>query len=442
MDYHINSLYSIPLIGVGSGRVESLTSFIIRLAYEHQITVGSLFQELIFPKIHKPYLNDTNHPNSKTTWKYLSSVVDNVNLRRNQYVQVISNLTGINNISLLTMQPWANLISNRGLIRKFLHWCPICLQDWLSTQQTIYYPLLWSITCINICEIHGVNLLSECSFCHEKLYNLWPFSRVGYCSFCHQWLGQTVAKKPISKVQPKNPNIFITSSIGKMLEITEEFHDQGLLDIKILSKGIQQIINRYFNGNLNLFAIHTNIGISTIRDWINSGSRIEISSILRILACFGLSIEQLIPELSDSVKLDISRKYISIPRKVNKMDFYAKDLEYKLISEIEKNELPPPSLLEISRRIKHDYRHLRKLFPSQCERILNRRKNYFISKKIKREFDDLQTLTITITALHDSNEPISMASLRSNLPRPGIMKNPKLREEFKKKNINISNSTE
>jgi hypothetical protein len=57
LNLHTRSiLYNIEPIGLGTGQVESLSSYLIRVAYEHNITVGHLFNKMVFPHMNKNYL--------------------------------------------------------------------------------------------------------------------------------------------------------------------------------------------------------------------------------------------------------------------------------------------------------------------------------------------------------------------------------------------------
>ncbi len=50
-------LYNIEPIGKGTSYIESLSSYIKRLAYVHYVTPGSLLHKVIVPKINKYYLS-------------------------------------------------------------------------------------------------------------------------------------------------------------------------------------------------------------------------------------------------------------------------------------------------------------------------------------------------------------------------------------------------
>lgn len=51
-----SELYNIEPLGLETGMVESLSSYIIRLAYKHNLNVGDLVNKLIIPELNKDYL--------------------------------------------------------------------------------------------------------------------------------------------------------------------------------------------------------------------------------------------------------------------------------------------------------------------------------------------------------------------------------------------------
>ena len=57
MQLQRSRLYSIPPIGVGTIEIESLSSYISRLAEAHCITVGDIMTHLIAPELEKKYIN-------------------------------------------------------------------------------------------------------------------------------------------------------------------------------------------------------------------------------------------------------------------------------------------------------------------------------------------------------------------------------------------------
>ena len=49
-------LYNIEPMGIETGLVESFSSYLIRVAYEHKIKVDHLINKIVIPEINKDYL--------------------------------------------------------------------------------------------------------------------------------------------------------------------------------------------------------------------------------------------------------------------------------------------------------------------------------------------------------------------------------------------------
>ncbi|MFY0520703.1 hypothetical protein ACOMCU_23165 [Lysinibacillus sp. UGB7] len=54
--YTASVLYNMEPVGIGTGLVESFSSYLIRVAYEHNINVGDLINKIVIPKMNKDYL--------------------------------------------------------------------------------------------------------------------------------------------------------------------------------------------------------------------------------------------------------------------------------------------------------------------------------------------------------------------------------------------------
>lgn len=57
-------------------------------------------------------------------------------------VAAMSALTGRLDLRYLTLLPWAQVISKRGLLRRHRAWCPKCYQQWHDNHTSVYEPLL------------------------------------------------------------------------------------------------------------------------------------------------------------------------------------------------------------------------------------------------------------------------------------------------------------
>lgn len=188
-------LYSLEPIGVGTGRVESLRSYIVRLARAHHVLPKTLISMEIAPVIQQlnllpqrphMYVQGTAYALSpRGSAQYVAACV-----------QALEQLTLRSDLRYLTMLgPWGTLLSGHALSRAALAWCPCCLDVWQDTGAPYYEPLIWSLVGVTLCTIHGMPLATECPHedCRRAQPGLDKAELHGHCEYCTRWLGALAA---------------------------------------------------------------------------------------------------------------------------------------------------------------------------------------------------------------------------------------------------------
>jgi hypothetical protein len=131
-------------LGAGTGAIESLRSWVNRLAALHCVTPLQLLWDRV-PLLRRP---DT----AKKIEQYWHT-------RTPLLVAAFSQATARNDLEGLTLDPWCEVISSIGLRATHQKWCPHCLRD------SPYERLLWAFACVESCSEHGVKLLDCCPKC-------------------------------------------------------------------------------------------------------------------------------------------------------------------------------------------------------------------------------------------------------------------------------------
>jgi hypothetical protein len=169
-------------MGIGTADVESITSYIKRLAQAHNVSTGIMLEKEILPELNKPYLN----------MYYLNSG----SLRLCGYSDVTKGLVDIledktlnRDLNHLTLIPLEDYINTFKLNKRNHSWCPICYEEMKQNGQAIFDKLIWNIEGIEVCEKHNVKLEQICPYCGKNNQLITRRSRVGYCDSCHSWLG-------------------------------------------------------------------------------------------------------------------------------------------------------------------------------------------------------------------------------------------------------------
>jgi transcriptional regulator with XRE-family HTH domain len=146
------SLYRLDGLNIGTGYVESLSSFLARLAHKCRVAPWLLFHSEVAPRLGR------SPPSDIVEWNrpYLvgsGEVTERV-------CAALETLTGASKLIGLTLRPLANVVSRESVARRQM-WCPLCLRE-MASVGTLYYPLLWRLKAVSACPRHEVALAHEC----------------------------------------------------------------------------------------------------------------------------------------------------------------------------------------------------------------------------------------------------------------------------------------
>jgi Zn finger protein HypA/HybF involved in hydrogenase expression len=187
----------------GTAQVEGLISYVCRLAEAHCVSPGVLHQQEILPSLRKVYIVGSKEVHRVRREEDIDTVfslpkpLQNKNPNEQgfpslQYIEDLQPLTLQANLQALTIPRWAEQTTQTGrrieIARDLRAWCPECFQQWRSTDQLIYEPLLWSIAAVTVCPYHHQPLQSRCPHCHKTQRPITGRMQVARCSQCLKWL--------------------------------------------------------------------------------------------------------------------------------------------------------------------------------------------------------------------------------------------------------------
>ena len=173
-------LYSLNPIGMATPYVESLTSYIARLAQAHGVTVATLIRYKLAPlflwKTQSPNLSKaTTQESAFLTWYRQPLLLQegaarywlDKTKRVEQVIEILEELTLQQELRYLTLIPWHQFFSLQRLFRTQQLWCPACYQEWRDSESTVYEPLLWAFELVEVCPRHQRYLQTWCLYCHS-----------------------------------------------------------------------------------------------------------------------------------------------------------------------------------------------------------------------------------------------------------------------------------
>ena len=159
-------LYSLEPLGMGTPLIESITSYITRLAAAHHVYPYVLLRGEIAPLVIQQPI--TNHIMQQTS--YLNAATfSNLEEATENWVEALNFLTGRNDLHGLTVSSWKNICNTPTLTRRYKSWCSHCFTVWQQEGKILYEPLLWAFKCVDICLIHQQLLDTTCRNCLKLL---------------------------------------------------------------------------------------------------------------------------------------------------------------------------------------------------------------------------------------------------------------------------------
>lgn len=175
-------LFRVEPIGRETDEVESLTSYVIRLAKAHGVTVGRLLDELK-SEYSREYPNWQDNCVTKADPAGLVEFVRPVDSAA-EILAIVEHFTGVSGLRATTFQALREACYRSvGLFHNHVRWCPECLREDHELGLTPYLRLYWSLKEIKHCHKHGVPLITRCASCYRRQNST---NRRGGIHRCHK----------------------------------------------------------------------------------------------------------------------------------------------------------------------------------------------------------------------------------------------------------------
>lgn len=164
-------LYGLTPIGIGTGRVEALTSYVARLAAAHLVKPSWLLRDVAVYVAAKD-----------------ARVLNGACATTAAVVKAIEDATSVVPLAGLTLLPFGEVLSSMNSLATTQRWCPHCLCEWRQVGIPAHWPLLWCLTTFRRCEKHLCQLADRCPN-RDCGSTVDLFAPPGRCRWCGTWLG-------------------------------------------------------------------------------------------------------------------------------------------------------------------------------------------------------------------------------------------------------------
>ncbi|MCS6246976.1 MAG: TniQ family protein [Opitutus sp.] len=340
-------LVSLQPHGHGTSEVESLFSYLLRLAEAHSVRQVDLLQFVIAPLL---WSDGRKTPASEIMGAIQSGLSA-------QCIKILEQLTGIHCLAEITLMPLIEKRCVRADRKQSREWCPLCL----SEDKDPYERLLWQLHGVTHCARHKCELLSACPQCRLKQREDRLGSNIISCHYCHATLSPNVTSFPLDE---KHPAIWRTSQIGLFLEWSNKQYLKMNDCAGQFRSNLLTISTRY--GGLKPMGDELGLSNNTVFGW-KSGKRMADLQALAVLAWGnGVGISDLFARRLDASEINPQkvnssvrpRKYKHVPPNPKKLNLTGHDLVIDLRREISRNPYGKILLIDCSKRFGIDKKHI------------------------------------------------------------------------------------
>jgi transcriptional regulator with XRE-family HTH domain len=428
-----STLYAQKPVGVGTALVESLTSYITRLADAHSVFCGRLIEQMIVPLVPGRLSLEGKHGLFRGNGNK-SNLVNATGMRALYAVQALETLTLRTDLHHLTLLFLAEGFHSRGLIRHTKAWCPVCYEEWRSTGQVVYDPLLWVFLDISICMRHKQRLQTRCLYqdCGHSFQPLAWRAQPGYCPFCQRWLGMSLeaaekVNEPLSEAEIPWQQ-WVSDTLGTTLTVAPAF--SGKPEREQVSKVMAHVTQQLSGGYVSVLARTLGLGIAQLGQWVRNEKVPQMDMLLRICYALGLSLHEVLFHDPDILHPQIRSKVLP-PQSWQRRPSLPIDRE-SLRQELEKaresDTYPPLSLSVISRRLGHQQTILYQCNAEACHAIVRRYKDYLRQRKKAHMQSYREEMKQVALQLRSEGVTLTRKHIRPHLTSPAIVRNPEIRE--------------
>jgi TniQ len=448
-------LYHLEPIGVGTPYIESLTSYITRLAEAHFVSGGQLFAREIVPLVNKSYLHTSNEngkSNSLMTFRLALRCLNGTGDTASDFIRALEVLTLRQSLHWLTMLTWGNVIGETFLLRDFRAWCPHCYDEWHTKGTIVYDPLIWYLNIVEVCPIHEQALVTECQRCSSRLPIYSHNSRSGTCSRCRHWLGEarninTRNGSSLGTIEPEF-RLWVITQMGMLISAAP--HMTNIPVREAILESVSLCINKIAPQNLEAFANLFNTSKTVVSLW-RAGKRVpRIDFLLKICFRLHLNVLDFITKPNEIFDANCEGAYWKTIVVAPTASQLRRDYKQKVLLDA-LSEDPPPHIGTIATRVGLlSHFQLQTEYPELYKKIKNR---YDASTQIKerachptlRKIDDATLQKAFKDALDEKPPPsIEAFARRHGYTSSGSIRqrSPKLcralklkREQYFKQNI-------
>lgn len=362
-------LYNLPLLGEGTAQVESLTSYIVRLARAHYLRPRDLIRRVA--GVGCPEIAALCYARFFSRY---AITVNGLGKYARLFADRFSELTGNPNLAHATLLPWHRLLAPNGsaLLAPHPRWCGQCLMEDVQAGRSPYLRLAWSVGLEKYCTEHHALLEDVCPSCGRVQPAIPQYADLFHCDHCHQpLLSQETLHRP-NGAKPAANDLLTTQSVADLIALNAVINPETT-HLQFTAQLSREVERRTEGNRAGLCAA---VGLQThaLNGWFTKGQRISLGLLVQLYQAIGLK-----PTFAFSN--DCSNKPLRASgtrqRRPRKRQYHSPDLREharKSLVEAIKSGTTPPSLVEMADRLGVSRGFLRYWHPQLADQLVQERR--------------------------------------------------------------------
>lgn len=185
-------LFPLALRGLGTLEIESIGSYIHRLAAAHGVTAGRLLETVL-----RDWAPESAASDTFVRYDMKSAVLVRPNSTSLNIVTALLRCTGRSDLFGTTFNALQHALHRSvGVFSGTVRWCSACMGEFERAGDSGYFKLAWHLSDITHCHIHSVKLVDRCSHCGALQDGFGYKIECIYCQKCGQPLSASDDSPP------------------------------------------------------------------------------------------------------------------------------------------------------------------------------------------------------------------------------------------------------
>lgn len=365
-----SQLYGPAPCEVGTVWVESLSSYLHRLAARYCVAPRVFITEALFPHLASWYKNRPSFATNRGGFYRREALAMNGAGELAQSLwETLAHLTGRSDLQETTLCSWASQLPSRSLLRWFPAWCPACYTAWQEMGHRLYQPLLWMLQVVTVCMRHRSTLIDRCPHCQQRQSVIAAKIQPGYCTQCAHWLG----KDPhLNRTESITDEIF--SQQKWVVRCIEELYlgsrAFGVLPWANLPQGLMKC--REALGDGRSLARFTNLPYSVFWPWSHGKSTPSFKRLLEFGYALDVTPLELLVGTTDGIRRRIAareREWQAHPPQPSARSPIDWERIGQYLQDVLAGREHASGVCSVARHVGISARYLRKKFPEECASI-------------------------------------------------------------------------